>query len=645
MATVIPSRIPSGATKGEERLHQILGALPEDWVVYYEPLVDGTVPDFVILAPDLGVVVIEDKSWWPKTILSGDQEEVEIATEDGPKTVAHPERQARRYNFRLQEVASRVRYGARFLHQSGPHRGKLNFPVTHLVTLSNITRSQLEDPDRCLLPIFDQRNVITRDEMEQWQTLSEAELRQTFRGFFAHLWKIVRMTDEEVKAVRAIIHPEIAFEEAFSMQSLLDSPRPIHDQMEVLRALDVRQEETARSVGEGHRVLYGVAGSGKTVILLTRARLLAERKPEAKILIVCYNRELSLWIRDRVREYPQITALTFHGLSVRNGIPFSDQRSEQELGTLLTKTLQEGSKDTGAFDAILIDEAQDFEPNWFSALLHATKDPQNGDFLIVADGAQGLYQRSKLSWKALGIKAQGRTHSKCFDLDQNYRNSSEILALAETFAIRSDLEEESETGDAIQAIRVDPRRSVRSTGAAPLLFLRASMASETDVVVGLVERLVQGRWADKKMPALEPHEIAILYPGAGPRQRNLLRQLPERVWQQCGAGAIWKPENVTSGDKNNRVTIQTIHSSKGLQYRAVILLWAGFDGHWNHRPKGKFRSLLYVGMTRAESFLAITASGQSPYVRDIEHSPACRVFREEHRPGQTLPEARTMKAS
>jgi ATP-dependent exoDNAse (exonuclease V) beta subunit len=41
------------------------------------------------------------------------------------------------------------------------------------------------------------------------------------------------------------------------------------------------------------------------------------------------------------------------------------------------------------------------------------------------------------------------------------------------------------------------------------------------------------------------------------------------------------------------------------------------------------RRLLYVGMTRAESFLAITASGHSPCINDISDSPACTVVRPE----------------
>lgn len=42
------------------------------------------------------------------------------------------------------------------------------------------------------------------------------------------------------------------------------------------RVMDLQQEQLARSLGNGHRVIHGVAGSGKTMILSYRAEYLAK---------------------------------------------------------------------------------------------------------------------------------------------------------------------------------------------------------------------------------------------------------------------------------------------------------------------------------------------------------------------------------
>jgi superfamily I DNA and RNA helicase len=40
--------------------------------------------------------------------------------------------------------------------------------------------------------------------------------------------------------------------------------------------MDLQQEHLARSLGDGHRVIHGVAGSGKTMILAYRCQHLAQ---------------------------------------------------------------------------------------------------------------------------------------------------------------------------------------------------------------------------------------------------------------------------------------------------------------------------------------------------------------------------------
>ncbi|MCZ7655326.1 MAG: hypothetical protein M5R42_15200 [Rhodocyclaceae bacterium] len=61
---------------------------------------------------------------------------------------------------------------------------------------------------------------------------------------------------------------------------------------DLMRVMDLQQEQLARSLGEGHRVIHGVAGSGKTLILDYRAEQLAKicAKP---ILVLCYNKTLA----------------------------------------------------------------------------------------------------------------------------------------------------------------------------------------------------------------------------------------------------------------------------------------------------------------------------------------------------------------
>ena len=54
--------------------------------------------------------------------------------------------------------------------------------------------------------------------------------------------------------------------------------------------MDRNQEQLARSMGAGHRVIHGVAGSGKTLILHHRCIELANNIENTKpILVICYN--------------------------------------------------------------------------------------------------------------------------------------------------------------------------------------------------------------------------------------------------------------------------------------------------------------------------------------------------------------------
>lgn len=95
-----------------------------------------------------------------------------------------------------------------------------------------------------------------------------------------------------------------------------------------LRLLDYKQERCARLDIEpapaamrtlannlGLRIITGVAGCGKTLLLVHRARLLATHFPSARVLIVSHNRPLIRDVRHRVESsscHGQINCLTFY---------------------------------------------------------------------------------------------------------------------------------------------------------------------------------------------------------------------------------------------------------------------------------------------------------------------------------------------
>lgn len=90
----------------------------------------------------------------------------------------------------------------------------------------------------------------------------------------------------------------------------------------IIRVLDYKQEQLARSLGGGHRLFCGVAGSGKTLILLSRAKILANELFTQKVLILCFNITLAAYLRSQVN-HERITVHHFHewAKSIWGGLP------------------------------------------------------------------------------------------------------------------------------------------------------------------------------------------------------------------------------------------------------------------------------------------------------------------------------------
>lgn len=162
---------------------------------------------------------------------------------------------------------------------------------------------------------------------------------------------------------------------------------------------DGQQVRVKNTALNAHALVRGAAGSGKSLILCERiARLLRETNYQ-DILVVTYNRFMAAWVRDLIQctRNANITCETFNTWASR----------------AVKHDYKNGAKDFEArachsslrYDAVLIDEAQDFKDEWFRGILHILK-PQTNSLFLVYDNAQSVYKsqhrrRSDWTWKNL----------------------------------------------------------------------------------------------------------------------------------------------------------------------------------------------------------------------------------------------------
>ena len=173
----------------------------------------------------------------------------------------------------------------------------------------------------------------------------------------------------------------------------------------------------------------GGAGSGKTWLAVEQARRLS--KDGKRVALTCYSRGLAAWLERRVATFPRkerpAYVGTFHNLGVEWGAPTgSDDDSrfwEVELPELMVE-LGENQAPGKLFDAVVVDEAQDFADLWWPAVLAALRDEDGGGLYVFSDEGQRVFSR-------FGGAPAGLVP---LVLDQNLRNTRQIASSFSTLA-------------------------------------------------------------------------------------------------------------------------------------------------------------------------------------------------------------------
>lgn len=213
--------------------------------------------------------------------------------------------------------------------------------------------------------------------------------------------------------------------------------------------------------------------------------------------------------------------------------------------TELAEELPEGKK----FDAVIVDEAQDFADDWWRPIIGALRDREDGRLMIVGDAGQSVFQRT------------GRPPVDLVPLvlDHNLRNTrqiaSEFLPL-----VGQRMELRGGTGPDVRYVEVAD--------------------GEDPVAVGDDEamRLLGQGW--------EPKDVALLTTGSRhPMQVELQQEGNDAYWE-----TFWSGEDIFYGH---------VLGFKGLERPAVVLVC-------NHREDmDRLRERIYVGLSRATDVLVV----------------------------------------
>ncbi|MGY1709092.1 NERD domain-containing protein [Geodermatophilus sp. SYSU D00758] len=305
--------------------------------------------------------------------------------------------------------------------------------------------------------------------------------------------------------------------------------------------------------GRNRVEITGGAGSGKTWLAVEKARRLAA--DGQRVALMCYSRGLAEFLRRRVEKLPKRQRPdyvgTFHYLGIGWGVPEGsddDSRYWEEFLPARMVSLAGALPEAERFDAIVVDEGQDFAASWWDAVLAALRDPATGALYVFSDEGQRIFARQGRPTVAL----------ESFPLTENLRNTKQIAGTFSSLA---------------------PGMRVRGLSGVPVRFVPCTSEEAVDVADDVAAALLE----DEDWP---PESVALLTTHARhPVQKERQAEGQDAYW-----ATFWDDEDLFYGH---------VLGFKGLERPAVVLAVNGF------RDESRAREMLYVGLSRARDLLVV----------------------------------------
>ena len=537
----------------------LVDGLPDDWVVIHRVRwIDGPAQgwrsdgecDFLIAHSDLGMLAVEVK---------GGRIGRDPATGRWTSTDVHGERHDIRDPY-AQATASKHAL-ERHLRHDPRWRGR-SVPIGHAVALPGCLKTGIETPEAS------EAITIDGDDLNRPARALERALA-FWRLTVDDAWRRDGLDWIE----RRFVHRDFA--------RLRLGARIGRHEREFVR-LTAQQARVLDQLRRHRRAaICGCAGSGKTMLAIEKARRLAEEG--WRVLLTCYNRPLAEFIRSQLPRPrpaartragaepqpqlglfadPEVDVEHFHALASRwarkAGVappePEGPEAERRFFESRLPEALLAATGRIGdRYDAIVVDEGQDFFESWWTPLQALLSDPDRGVLYVFYDDNQSLYTGG----------ARLPIETPPFLLTTNCRNTRAIH------------------GEVLRWYRGEETPDVQGPdGDPPETHGYRDVHGLREHVRRVLHRLVH----DEKVPE---RDLVVLSPRG--RETSALWREPQYGNLRLTDG--WPPAP-------NHVQFATVHSFKGLERPVVVLAEVA-------RAADRLEEIRYVGSSRARSHLVI----------------------------------------
>lgn len=578
------------------RLQSILS--PSD-LIYLNPDINGTTTDFIIIRPNVGVIVI--------SLFEEDLTKCKVNKDD-------------RWLIDVEDTDGKIH--------------TIQSPFTALENSQNLIIENIKEFTEAV--IDDSRNLSL---VKKVLICTKGPQEQAIQIFGNQQWiqiygsEFLNTTNDSSNKVAIRFFDDLRFHYRSSVFDTIVLEQLKHDLSPAWHSyregvevkLSTQQKNLSKSVAGGQRKISGVAGSGKTQVLANRA-VNAQVRTGGNVLILTFNISLVNYMKMRLSQiradfpWDKIHIDYYHRF-------FRKQANANNLHVYFESYDRESFFNTVShklpkYDAIFIDEVQDYKASWLQ-IIKRNFLQGNGEFVVFGDPKQNIYHREIDSQGNILLGVIPGLWNK--DLIKSHRFSNPSLAnLAMEFQRHfiwnpDDIEGSNNLNSGIQFNLMQYRHVPDQSDSVAL----------TDTVYSICEDFI-------KTNGINIADVAILAP-----QTNLLRELDykyrmasgkkstttfiakegiQRISRQKNQASYGYKQDLERLEKvlKNRFTIithnlklSTIQSFKGWEAPTIICIIQ--NDIYSDENIVTSPELVYTGITRAKENLLVINIGDNRY--------------------------------